>query len=58
MNLARAKQIIEKLGLVASVSFQQDDDISPNWVLTQTPPPGKVLKRGSKIYLVVNKHED
>jgi beta-lactam-binding protein with PASTA domain len=58
MNLARAKQIIQQLGLVSSVSYQQDDDISPNWVLSQSPPPGKVVKRGTKIHLVVNKHED
>lgn len=58
MNLARAKQILQQLGLVASVSYQQDDDISPNWVISQSPPPGKVVKRGTTIRLVVNKHED
>lgn len=58
MNVAKAKQILQKLGLQPRVTHEYDEDVSPNWVMTQSPPPGKKIKRGGRVLLVVNKPEE
>ena len=56
MHIRKAKRKIRHAGLVVGrITFDDDEDISPNWVLRQTPSAGRYVSRGTKINLVINK---
>lgn len=59
MRLSTARARIRRAGLrIGTISYRVDNDVSPNWVLSQSPAWGTNVARGTRINLVVNKDED
>ncbi len=56
MNILKAKRKIRAAGLkVGRIVYDYDEDVSPNWILRQSPPQGRRVPRGTKVNLVVNR---
>lgn len=56
MNISKARRKLRAVGLRAGpLVYGYDEDISPNWVLRQSPAAGTKVKAGSKVKVVINR---
>tara|TARA_B100000609_G_scaffold199460_1_gene203120 strand:+ start:7939 stop:8565 length:627 start_codon:yes stop_codon:yes gene_type:complete len=56
MHIRKAKQKVKDAGLIVGrIIYGYDEDISPNWVLRQSPRAGRMVEKGSKVKITINK---
>lgn len=57
-SLSEARETLEGLGLIVKVEKEVTDEVPPNTVLDQRPPPGAIVQEDSEVILTVSSAPD